>query len=289
MRKLALISVCISALAACDPTVYTAQGSGPDAPEISCLTRPQGGCTFSQAPLRVLNEPVKLPKRPYVFFPTADALNFVDAKGGDWIAPARTLTDGASIPKIFVSIVGDPTSPEYINAAAVHDAYCGVGNEAGPNFHRARWEDVHVMFYDGLIVGGTSEIRAKLMFAAVWLGGPRWKAPVGPIVSTQGQTDALNAVFSNPLDGVSTAQKQATLRRAKLFIETQRPTLPQLIRYLKAQEDRMLREVFGVKSDDQEEHALYGNGNSLYDEYGYYYDDGYGLTAITATGSAGTQ
>ena len=130
-----------------------------------------GGCTFSQSPLRVLPEPVELPKRPYKFFPTAGQLNFVDAQGKNWVAPPRTLTDGASIPKIFVAIVGDPTAPEFINAAAVHDAYCGVGNETGTMFHRAKWEDVHVMFYDGLIVGGTPEIRAKIMFAAVWLGG----------------------------------------------------------------------------------------------------------------------
>ncbi len=144
MRKLAFLSACALALAGCDPTTYIAQSSRAEAPEISCLTQPQGGCSFSQSPLRVLDEPVELPRRPYKFFPTADPLNFVDAQGKSWNAPPRTLTDGASIPKIFISIVGDPTSPEYINAAAVHDAYCGVGNERGPMYHRANWEDVHV-------------------------------------------------------------------------------------------------------------------------------------------------
>lgn len=273
MRNIALLSASIMALAACDPTTFIAQSSRADAPEISCLTQPQGGCTFSQAPLRVLNEPVELPKRPYVFFPTAEPLNFVDAKGAGWIAPARTLTDGASIPRLFVSIVGDPTSPEYINAAAVHDAYCGVGNEAGPNFHRARWEDVHVMFYDGLIVGGTSEIRAKIMFAAVWLGGPRWKAPVGAVVSTQGQVDAQQVSFVNPLDGVSDGLKKAAMRKAKAYIERRRPPLPALIAYLRLLEREMIWQARALQSEERVPDTKTVE-DDLDDGYGY--DDGFG-------------
>ena len=36
------------------------------------------------------------------------------------------------------------------------------------------WPEVHRMFYEGLLVGGTPVARAQLMYAAVWLGGPRW-------------------------------------------------------------------------------------------------------------------
>ena len=177
MRKLAFLSACALALAGCDPTTYIAQSSRAEAPEISCLTQPQGGCSFSQSPLRVLDEPVELPRRPYKFFPTADPLNFVDAQGKSWNAPPRTLTDGASIPKIFISIVGDPTSPEYINAAAVHDAYCGVGNEELSTYRKRGWREVHRMFYEALLVNGTPPKKAKIMYAAVFLGGPRWNEP----------------------------------------------------------------------------------------------------------------
>ncbi|WP_417210797.1 DUF1353 domain-containing protein [Antarctobacter sp.] len=278
MRTLALLSACAFALAACDTSGYFAQSSRADAPELSCLTRPQGGCTFSQSPLRVLPEPVELPKRPYKFFPTAEPLNFVDAQGSNWVAPPRTLTDGASIPKIFVAIVGDPTAPEYINAAAVHDAYCGVGNESGSMYHRAKWEDVHVMFYDGLIVGGTPEIRAKIMFAAVWLGGPRWRAPTGGVLSTQGQSDARAVAYRNPMDGVSVAHKQDAMRRAKSYIEATRPPLPRLIAYLQRQERELLRNAFGLRD---EELGHEGNSDIFPDgpeddhipEEVYYYED----------------
>lgn len=250
MRIIAVFSACALFLAGCDTSSFVAQSSRADAPELSCLTQPQGGCKFSQSPLRVLPEPIELPKRPYKFFPTAEPLNFVDAQGANWVAPSRTLTDGASIPKIFVKIVGDPTSPEFINAAAVHDAYCGIGNEGGAMFHRAKWEDVHVMFYDGLIVGGTSEIRAKIMFAAVWLGGPRWQDPAGAVVSTQGQTDARGVPYFNPLDRVPVSRKQEAMRKAKRYIESSRPPLPRLITFLEALERDMLNRDWPLTEEE---------------------------------------
>ena len=285
MRHLALLSACAMALAACDTSTYIAQSSRADAPELSCLTQPQGGCAFSQSPLRVLDEPVELPKRPYKFFPTAEPLNFVDAQGVNWNAPPRTLTDGASIPRIFVQIVGDPTSPEFINAAAVHDAYCGVGNEQGAMYQRAKWQDVHVMFYDGLIVGGTAEITAKIMFAAVWLGGPRWADPQGAVVSTQGRTDAVGRGFVNRLDHVPVWRKQAAMRRAKSYIESTRPPLPKLIQFLRQLEREMVNGIAPAEDGDTRRDDAYE------DEYGYYdgfwdepeedlYDPGYeGVTA----------
>lgn len=275
MRTLALLSVCAAALAACETSGYIGQGSRADAPELSCLTQPQGGCAFSQSPLRVLPEPVELPKRPYTFFPTADSLNFVDARGKSWMAPPRTLTDGASIPKIFIKIVGDPTAPEYINAAAVHDAYCGVGNEAGAMFHRAKWEDVHVMFYDGLIVGGTPEIRAKIMFAAVWLGGPRWAEPAGTVVSTQGRTGGLRFSYVNPLDRISVPRKQEAMRRVKSYIEATRPPLPRLIAYLQQVERGMLQEAWSLAYEEGQESNVddYQGGGPNYDYAPDYADE----------------
>lgn len=223
MRRIVLSAVCLLVLAACDPVAILSLAEEVDEPELSCATRPTPGCAFDQSPLRVLPEPVELPKRAYTFFPTANALRFVDSRGKTWVAPRRTLTDGASIPPIFISIVGDPTSPEFINAAAVHDAYCGVGNELGDNFHNGRWEDVHRMFYDGLVAGGTDHTRAKLMFAAVWLGGPRWET-------------------TRDLSHIPVTRKQKAMRQAKAYIEEQQPNLNQLLLYLERLERQMTAE-----------------------------------------------
>ena len=207
------IAASLMALAACDPVALKTQSDRVEQPEISCATQP--GCSFSAAPLRVLPEPVELPRRPYKFFPIAEDLTFRDSRGRVWTAPRRTLTDGASIPRLFVSVVGDPTSPEFINAAAVHDAYCGVGNEDGPNFQRAYWEDVHIMFYDGLIEGGADPIVAKVMFAAVWLGGPRWNEPVGDdriTISTRSRILRPPRQFGRPARDLSHLADQELIR-----------------------------------------------------------------------------
>ncbi len=233
MKKIAFAAFCMIGLAACDPAVLLRQVDDVDDPEISCFTRPQGGCNFDRNPLRVLPEPVVIPRRPYQFFPTAEPLTFVDSQGKRWIAPSRTLTDGASIPRIFTSIVGDPTSPEFRNAAAVHDAYCGIGNELGANYQIDTWQEVHRMFYDGLIVGGTDEITAKLMFAAVWLGGPRWNT-------------------HRDLDHVPDVRKQRAMRQAKAYVEAKRPALPKLEAYLWWLEKQMLDDYPRIEREDKE-------------------------------------
>jgi len=161
------------ALAACVETAPQprpqATAAGPE-----CGGPGQPTCQFFFGPYLLTNRPVQLPRRELDFYPLARRLGFVDSGNGRWVAPEGTLTDGASIPRIFISIMGNPRSKEFANAAALHDAYCGVGNEDLAEHHSRDWQATHRMFYDGLRVGGTDEIRAKIMFAAVWLGGPRW-------------------------------------------------------------------------------------------------------------------
>ena len=51
----------------------------------------------------------------------------------------------------------------------MHDYYCDVQTKP--------WQEVHRMFYDASLFGGVSKIKAKLMYAAVYYGGPRWSEP----------------------------------------------------------------------------------------------------------------
>jgi hypothetical protein len=131
-------------------------------------------CRFSGGPLEMAGAPVFLPEFQQAFLPTSQQVEFVDAAGQVWTAPPRTLTDGATIPTLFAPLVGDRQSVEFLMAAALHDAYCGVGNEALHTFQARSWEEVHRMFFEALLVAGTPPKKAKLMFAAVYLGGPRW-------------------------------------------------------------------------------------------------------------------
>ncbi|MCZ4351043.1 DUF1353 domain-containing protein [Roseovarius aestuarii] len=192
--------------------------------ELAATCERSANCRFINSPVQVdRSQARRIASRKVPFYPTLAQLDFVDGSGVNWVAPKGIVTDGASIPPIFVPIVGDPTSPEFVNAAAVHDAYCGIGNERGAKFQAAPWQKVHIMFYDALRVGGVSEIKAKVMFAAVWLGGPRW-----------GGADF------QPYEQPKLAM-QAAMRRTKDYVETYNPAITELIEYLSDQERLILR------------------------------------------------
>jgi len=157
---------------------------------LSCAGRAARNCKFINSPVKLSSKPVHLPDGPYPFFKTRNDLKFVDADGSLWIAPAGILTDGASIPPLFVAFIGNPRSKQFMNAATVHDSYCARSNANGPYYHTAPWQRVHRMFYDGLIASGTSPIKAKIMYAAVYLGGPRWKKVRKPPRRRAGMTGA---------------------------------------------------------------------------------------------------
>ena len=98
-----------------------------------------------------------------------EEFSFTDADKVVWLVPKNWEVDGASIPKFFWNKLGSPFVGNFRRASVVHDYYCDV--ETRP------WQEVHRMFYDASLVGGVSKIKAKLMYAAVYYGGPRWAEP----------------------------------------------------------------------------------------------------------------
>ncbi len=56
-----------------------------------------------------------------------DLLIYVADDGFKLTVPAGFITDGASIPKLFRSIVGSPFAGKYVEAAAGHDYLCHTG------------------------------------------------------------------------------------------------------------------------------------------------------------------
>lgn len=226
--------LCAALLSGCVHTTADLVDSTVAAATKECVGAGSAACYFKNSPVQLQDKPVTLPGRPYTFYPTARGLAFVDGAGRDWSAPRDTLTDGASIPPVFVAIVGSPRTPEFANAAAVHDAYCGVGNEGGTVYHAAPWQAVHRMFYDTLIVGGTDPTKAKVMFAAVWLGGPRWN----PLDGTE---NTINSRVPNNI--------QADIMiETKSFIEREKPDMDRLLSYLNWQEKKMMWRTNGFKA-----------------------------------------
>lgn len=98
---------------------------------------------------------------------------YIDPNGKRWNVPKNTVVDGASIPRLFWTIIGGPYEGLYRNASVIHDYYCVVKTES--------WQNVHLMFYNACITGGTKEIKAKIMYSAVYAGGPRWEISIQKI------------------------------------------------------------------------------------------------------------
>lgn len=226
-------------------------------PTSSCEAAKNSVCAFFNAPLILLTNPIKLFLQKEVFYPTAKDLKFVDSTHQEWIAPKGTLTDGASIPRMFIPIIGAPTSREFINAAAIHDAYCGAGNNKLPQYHADTWQNVHRMFYDALRVGGTSAKKAKVMYAAVYLGGPRWNgktttqvtksrnAPTNFQMSTKSSLYPQRSRNGKSLtsQGVSISQLRNELQNTIDFIQTENPSIAELEHHLIKREAVLVRQV----------------------------------------------
>lgn len=96
-----------------------------------------------------------------------EPFTFIDLAGKTWAVPAGITINGASIPRAFWTMVGSPYTGNYRRASVVHDHYC-VTKSAG-------WREVHRMFFHAMVAGGVPELDAKVLYAAVYAGGPRWR------------------------------------------------------------------------------------------------------------------
>lgn len=95
-------------------------------------------------------------------------LSFIDGRGVVWTAPAGSVVDGASIPRIAWRLIGSPFVGRYRRASVIHDVYCACKTR--------RWQAVHAVFYKMMAVDRVPMIKRHLMFRAVWFFGPRWRA-----------------------------------------------------------------------------------------------------------------
>lgn len=110
---------------------------------------------------------------------------FRDAAGRDWTAPANAIVDGASIPRALWTLIGGPFEGKYRNASVIHDWYCDTRSRP--------WRDVHRVFHDAMRAAGVGGLRAKVMYAAVYHGGPRWDDGVVANVNLPGAVVASAA------------------------------------------------------------------------------------------------
>lgn len=100
----------------------------------------------------------------------AQPFAFVDAAKLKWNVPKEATVDGASIPRLLWPIIGGPFEGKYREASVIHDWFCD---------RRSRpWKAVHRMFYEAMLTSGVNAAQARVMYAGVYGGGPRWSETV---------------------------------------------------------------------------------------------------------------
>ena len=97
-------------------------------------------------------------------------LTYTDSNGRKWSAPKGMMIDGASIPWFLWRAIGSPYTGKYRRASVIHDAHCTLKERPSP--------EVHAMFYEAMLDDGTAPWKARVMWLAVRVFGPRFKSRV---------------------------------------------------------------------------------------------------------------
>lgn len=120
---------------------------------------------------------------------------YVDPSDREWLAPKGSKIDGASIPPAAWSIIGGPFEGKYRNASVIHDVACERKDRP--------WQEVHRVFYDAMLTSGVSTLKAKTMYAAVLLGGPKWSRHVAfhNVPYGQAQNKAFSVATTQTMSG----------------------------------------------------------------------------------------
>jgi hypothetical protein len=126
---------------------------------------------------------------------------YIDPGRTRWQVPKNAVVDGASIPRILWPLLGGPFEGKYRNASIIHDWYCDI---------RVRpWKQVHRMFYDAMITSLVSVRKAKVLYAGVYMGGPRWSKTV--VVNTRLATGHRSpTAYKSTYGGTNAAKKSST-------------------------------------------------------------------------------
>jgi len=108
---------------------------------------PPGGWGKYVGPIRVQWEPGRKMR-------LLEDTHYIAPNGVDWVGPKGWEIDGASIPQAFWCTVGGPYEDLYRDASVFHDVACDQ--------RKARWQDVHLMFYTAMRCSGVDDEKAKV-------------------------------------------------------------------------------------------------------------------------------
>lgn len=148
---------------------------------------------------------------------------YIDPFGKEWLAPRGAKVDGASIPPAAWPIIGGPFEGKYRNASVIHDVACQRKDRP--------WQEVHRVFYDAMLTSGVPSLKAKTMYAAVLLGGPKWSRHIAfhNVPYNQAQNKAFTVASSQGMSGETASTRivwGSTIPQSSTEYAISRPDLP---------------------------------------------------------------
>ena len=98
-----------------------------------------------------------------------------------YTAPAGMVFDGASIPRFFWRVIGNPFGGRYRHAAAIHDALYkqqALIDHIPVSIAFISKKDADNIFLEMMKADGVNWLKRKTMYDAVkWFGGSSWQGP----------------------------------------------------------------------------------------------------------------
>jgi Protein of unknown function (DUF1353) len=139
-------------------------------------------------------------------------LRYNDPDGALWVAPAGSVVDGASIPRVLWSLMGGPFEGKYRNASVLHDVAYDQKTRS--------WKQCDRMFYNAMRCSGVGATEAKTMYYALYRHGRHWKRLHIPT----GETPEENATVPRALP----VDEQEDLAATRNWIENAKPSLAEI-------------------------------------------------------------
>lgn len=139
-------------------------------------------------------------------------LRYTDPDGVIWVAPAGSVVDGASIPRVLWSLMGGPFEGKYRNASVLHDV--AYDQKSRP------WKQCDRMFYNAMRCSGVGATEAKTMYYALYRHGRHWKRPRFSPSSAVAEDEVVPRAM--PVD------EQEDIAATRDWIENAKPSLAQI-------------------------------------------------------------
>lgn len=129
-----------------------------------------------------------------------EPFEFVDSSGERWVAPPWTETkrwywNGASIPRLFLSVTDGQMRGCHRNASVIHDYHYWTRGDGTVS----RKEADH-LYYEMCLAGGVGKINACMQYLALRLGGKQHWEGQGAVTLTRADLEPLYAAKQRLID-----------------------------------------------------------------------------------------